>query len=272
LDDPTLGDLQKEQLPEVRTFMESRLRITIRAFCILSFLLLPGLSRESHAALIELDNDVVIDWQQKAYANFLPTVVNGNFTVNNADELTAVLISIVVQRTDLLGGFDLTLNVFDPLSQPLPGQYEAILLNGSALKLTFASGKNNSGQLLDNITDPDFTKPTYNKQWTLNDFVNPLQTFDEENGVWTGTSTYELLLGLLANGPLGFSLDGHFYGSNSLPVDLACQQDPTVCKKFPGSASVTESGGQPIATPEPGSLSLLLAGIISVAGVRRRRR
>ena len=251
--------------------MESRLRIAVRTFCVLSFLLVPGLSRPSHAAPIELDNNVDISWQQKAYANFFPTVVNGNFVVTNQAELDAVLIAILVNRTDLLGGFELTLNLFDPLSNPEPNKYDALLVNGLALTLTFASGQDNSGQNLDNITDPDFTKPTYNKQWTLNDFLNPLQTFDEF-GVLSGPSTDDVLLGLLANGPIGFSLDGHFFGSNSLPVDLACQLDPTVCKTFPGSASITESGGQPFHTvPEPGSLSLLLVGITGIAGLRRRR-
>ena len=56
----------------------------------------------------------------------------------------------------------------------------------------------------------------YNKNLTLSDFQN--------SGV---------LLGLLANGPLGFSVNGHFYGSLDLPADLGCQIDPMCAQRFP---------------------------------------
>ena len=67
------------------------------AGCVLSFVALPCFSRDAHA--IPIDNDVVMDWQQKAYADFLPTVVNGNFVVNDATDLTDIAIEIFVDRS-----------------------------------------------------------------------------------------------------------------------------------------------------------------------------
>jgi PEP-CTERM motif len=258
--------------------MQSSNRVAVVSGLLLSLLLLPAFSRETYAARIDIDNDVAIEWQQKAYANFLPTVVNGNFVVTNEDELNAVLLAIAVTRTDLLGGISLTLNLVDPLSQDAAGTYSEILSGTTALKLTFTAGEDNSGQPLagvDPAADGFHTSQTFIQNLSLSDFHNSLQTFDEDAGEWVGPSTYDLLLDLLASGPIGFSLDGHIYGSVKLPADLACQQDPTVCKTFPGSASITESGGQAFPTtavPEPASLSLLLVGSAGVAALRRRRR
>jgi hypothetical protein len=233
---------------------------------LLSFvgLVLPALSSSAHA--IAVDNDVVIEWQQKAYANFLPTVLNGNFVVNDPADLSAILIAIDVDRSDLLGGYDLTLDVVNPFTST-PGDYTPILISGSPLRLTYAAGQDNNGDPLPNAADPtadDFfreSSPTnYNRNLTLSDFQN--------SGV---------LLGLLASGPLGFSVNGHFYGSVDLPADIGCQNDPTVCATFPGSASIAVSGGQPFPpptttpVPEPGSLSLLLVGVLGFAGLRGRR-
>ena len=244
--------------------MKSQCRTALLAGCVLSFVALPGLSRDAHA--LPIDNDVVMDWQQKAYADFLPTVINGNFVVNGPADLSAILITIFVDRADLLGGFDLTLDVVNPFTS-VPGDYTPILSGGSPLQLTYAAGEDNNGDPLPDAADPtatDFFRepvPTsYSKILALSDFLN--------SGV---------LAGLLASGPLGFSVNGHFYGSLDVPADIGCQEDPTVCATFPGSASVAVTGGArfpPPSTsvPEPGSLSLLLIGIAGGVGFRRRLR
>jgi hypothetical protein len=243
--------------------MKSRCRTALFAVCVLSFVALPGLTRNAYA--IPIDNDVSMDWQQKAYADFLPTVVNGNFVVNNPAGLSAILITIFVDRADLLGGYDLSLDVVNPVTS-VPGDYTPILVSGSPLKLTYAAGEDNNGDPLPNAADPtadDFFREssptTYTKNLALSDFQN--------SGV---------LAGLLASGPLGFSVNGHFYGSIDLPADIGCQIDPTVCATFPGSASVSVAGGQPFppptTVPEPGALSLLMIGIASGVGLRRRLR
>ena len=243
--------------------MKSQCRTALLAGCVLSFVALPGLSRDAQAAPI--DNDVVMEWQQKAYANFFPTVTNGNFVVNDPADLSAIVIAIVVNRSDLLGGYDLTLDVVNPFTS-VAGDYTPILFNGSPLLLTYAAGEDNNGDPLPNAADPtanDFFRepnPTnYSKNLALSDFQN--------SGV---------LAGLLASGPLGFSVNGHFMGPCDLPADIGCQNDPTVCATFPGSASIAVSGGQPFppvtSVPEPGSLSLLLIGIAGGVGFRRRLR
>ena len=242
--------------------MKSRCRTALLAGCVLSFLALPSLSGDAYA--IPIDNDVSMDWQQKAYADFLPTVVNGNFVVNNLAALNAIVIAIVVERADLLGGFDLTLDVVNPVTS-VPGDYTPILVGGLPLRLTYAAGEDNNGDPLPNAADPTadqfFREPlptNYIKNLALSDFQN--------SGV---------LAALLASGPLGFSINGHFYGSVDLPADIGCQNDPTVCATFPGSASITVAGGQPFPAtpvPEPVSLSLLLIGIAGRVGFRRRLR
>ena len=109
--------------------MNSRCRTALLAGCVLSFVALPGLSRDAHAAPI--DNDVSMDWQQKAFANFLPTVTNGNFVVNGPANLSAIVIAILVNRSDLLGGYDLILDVVNPFTS-VPGDYTPILVGGIA--------------------------------------------------------------------------------------------------------------------------------------------
>ena len=168
--------------------MNSRRRISLPAVWILSLLTLPGLTRDAYAAAI--DNDVVIDWQQKAYANFLPTVINGNFVVNSAADLDDILITVVVNRADLLGGFDLLVDVVNPFTST-PGDYAEISFLGSPLKLTYAAGEDNNGDPLPDAADPtanDFFRevsPTnYSKTLALSDFQN------------SGA-----LVGLLASGP-----------------------------------------------------------------------
>ena len=182
--------------------MKTRCRIALLAGCVLSFVALPCFSRDAHA--IPIDNDVVMDWQQKAYADFLPTVVNGNFVVNGPADLSAIAIAITVNRADLLGGYDLILDVVNPFTS-VPGDYTPILSGGLPLQLIYAAGEDNNGvpcrtppiRIRPMTTLKSRARPTTARAW-LADFQN--------SGV---------LAGLLASGPLGFSVNGHFYGSNA---------------------------------------------------------
>jgi hypothetical protein len=249
--------------------MKLRFPTALLAGCVLSFVALPGLTRDAHA--ISIDNDVSLDWQNKAFGDFTPAVTNGNFVVNSPADLSAILVTVFIERADLLAGYDLTLDVVNPFTS-VPGDYAPILVSGSPLKLTYAAGEDYDGDPLPDAADPTaenfFREPvptTYSKNLALSDFQN--------SGV---------LAGLLAGGPLGFSVNGQFYGTQDLDADIPCQIDPDVCKSFsddtdpPGSASVTVTGGQPFppptTVPEPGALSLLLIGIASGVGLRRRLR
>jgi PEP-CTERM motif-containing protein len=288
-----------------RMAMSSRRRISLIAACLLSFLALPVFTKYAYA--IAIDNDAVIDWQQDAYLNFTPLVTNGNFLVS-ADNLATVFIDIAITRSDLLGGFTLLVDVVNPIPSA-PNDYTEILVGGSPLKLTFAAGYDNNGNntlqapnpagdtdlgggSLDqngNFIPPDPVK-SLNRSLSLSALQNSLQTFtliDENNpnlgGTWSGPTTSAVLAPLLGSGPLLFSINATFNGNFLVPNNDNCQDEEpasgTVCPTFPGSASITVRNGgafpptdPPNTVPEPGSLSLLLAGVAGIAGLKLRRR
>ena len=98
--------------------------IALLVGCVLSFVALPGLSRDAHA--IPIDNDVSIEWQQTTYSDFFPTVVNGNFVIDDMSDLSNVAITIAVDQSQYLGGFTLRLDVVNPITST-PGDYTQIL-------------------------------------------------------------------------------------------------------------------------------------------------
>ena len=103
--------------------MKSQCRTALLAGCVL-VVALPGLSRDAQAAPI--DNDVVMEWQQKAYANFCrqsPTEAS----TSTAWPIGCHLDWDPRNRSDLLGGYDLTLDVVNPFTS-VPGDYTPILL------------------------------------------------------------------------------------------------------------------------------------------------
>ena len=278
--------------------MKSRYRTALLAGCVLSFIALPGLSRDAHA--LPIDNDVSIDWQQTTFSDFFPTVVNGNFVIDDVSDLNNVQILIAITQSQYLGGFTLLLDVVNPITST-PNDYTPILAGGSPLTLTFAAGFDNNGNA-NGVGDGIFGSPNpaadtdlggnpnisknLNRLLLLSTLQNSLQTFTPDSndpnlgGVWSGPTTTSVLTSLLASGPLGLSINGAFNGNLLSPVDLDCQADPVdpaLCLPFSsvgGSASITVNGGGPFppvtAVPEPASLSLVLLGIAGAAFRRRR--
>jgi hypothetical protein len=242
-----------------------------------------------------------MDWQQTTFSDFLPTVVNGNFVIDDVSDLSNVEILIAITESQYLGGFTLSLDVVNPITS-IPGDYTPILAGGAPLRLTFAAGFDNNGNAngeFDGIFgspdpaadtdlggDPSISK-NLNRLLVLSSLQNSLQTFTPNaadpnlGGVWSGPSTTSVLTSLLALGPLGLSINGTFTGNVLSPADLDCQADPVdpaLCLPFSsvgGSASITVNGGSPFppvtAVPEPTSVSLLLIGIAAAAFRRRLR-
>ena len=225
--------------------MESGLRKTIVSVGMLSFALL-GLAREARA--IPVDNSVDIVWQNIRYQVEPATVTGGNFTATS-DILDDILISILIGSPNDLQGFELVLSVGSSLSE--------IENTTSPFQLSYAAGVDRIGGEFP--YPADLYEPSgspYQVTLHLNQFQN-----------------YADLLILMQNGvPLAFSLDGSFFGDINagagLPSCIPGQQCPT----WPGSVSVTVSGGGPTSVPEPSSFALLLVGGAFVAGVYRRRR
>lgn len=225
------------------------------------FLAFPALSKQAQA--IPIDNDVIIEWQQDAFRDFAPTLTNGNFVVRSEEELNAALIRVRILRSDLLGGFLLTLNVFDPQAELAPGDFAPILdSGGSQVQLTYGVGEDNDGFDLPG----DFPgSSNYSGDLRLSDFQN----YGEHS---------DLLLASLAQGrQLGFSLDASFYGNLGLPINPLCQFPVQPgCPAFSevgGSASISVSS-EPFAStvvPEPATIVTMLTGLAGVAGLRRRR-
>ena len=280
--------------------MKSQCRIALLAGCVLSFVAVPGLSRDAHAAPI--DNDVSMEWQQTTFSDFFPTVVNGNFVIDDVSDLSNVAILIAITESQYLGGFTLLLDVVNPFTST-PNDYTPIFAGGSPLTLSFAAGFDNNGNA-NGVSDGIFGSPNpaadtdlggnpnisknLNRLLLLSTLQNSLQTFtlndiNDPNlgGVWSGPTTISVLTSLLASGPLGLSINGTFTGNFLSPVDLDCQAvpvDPALCLPFSsvgGSASITVNGGDPFppvtVVPEPASLSLVLLGIAGAAFRRRRR-
>lgn len=287
----------------VGTAMKSRSRTALLAGCVLSFVALPGLSRDAHAAPI--DNDVSMEWQQTTFSDFTPTVVNGNFVINNASDLSTVGILIAITQSQYLGGFTLWVDVVNPITST-PGDYTPILAGGSPLRLTFAAGHDNNGNANDpsafipivGVTnpaadtdlggDPSIPK-NLNRLLLLSTLQNSLQTFTPDpvdpnlGGTWStvpAEETLAVLTSLLASGPLGFSINAIFTGNVLSPADLDCQLggfDDGICPPFSsvgGSASITVIGGDPFpaVVPEPASISLVLLGAAGFVRARMRRR
>ena len=178
-------------------------RCALLAGCVLSFVALPGLSRDAHA--IPIDNDVSIEWQQTTFSDFFPSVVNGNFVIDDVSDLSTVAILIAITESQYLGGFTLWLDVVNPITST-PGDYTPILAGGSPLRLTFAAGFDNNGNAngvgdvifgspnpaadMDLGGDPNISK-NLNRLLLLSNLQNSLQTFTPDpvdpnlGGTWS---------------------------------------------------------------------------------------
>jgi len=226
--------------------MTSRPRMSVLAVGLFSFVLASGLARDAHA--ISIDNSVDIEWQNIRFLVEPATVTGGNFLAD-AGQLDDVRINVVISGApNDIQGFELILYVGSSLAD--------IQQNPSPLTLKFGVGVNKSGSDFPYPADPyEVTTSPY----TLSVALNQFQGYN--------------LLPLLPT--LAFSLDGAFFGDVSAGAGLpACTDLPPGerCPSWPGSVSVSVTGGQPVSTPEPSSYALLLIGGASVAALRRRRR
>jgi hypothetical protein len=226
--------------------MNSRSRISLLAVCFLSFLALPGLTRDAHA--IAIDNDVVIDWQNGRYLEEAATVLGKNF-VASVDSLDEIFVGILVtEAAGDLQGFELIMSVGNSLAE--------LEADPNPLQLTLRRGVNLFGGDFDPPADP------YIPNGTSYELTVALSDFQGFALLPTNVST------------LAFSLGGSFFAGINAGAGLpACSERPAgeVCPAWPGQVSVTVTSKPPATVPEPGSLSLLLLGITGAVGLRRRR-
>jgi hypothetical protein len=219
--------------------MTSRPRMSILAFGLFSFVLASGLARDAHA--ISIDNSVDVEWQNGRYLDEFATVTGGNFLVDSGD-LDDVLINVLISGApNDIEGFRLILYVGASLQD--------IEQNPAPTQLTLPVG--------DSFPNSVFPYEVTGSSYSLSVTLSQFQGYD--------------LLPLLPT--LAFSLDGTFRAKSSAGSGLPCDQLPpgTSCPSWPGSVSVSVTGGQPVATPEPSPYALLLIGGASVAALRRRR-
>ena len=158
-------------------------------------------------------------------ATFFPTVVNGNFVINDLSDLSNVEILIAITESQYLGGFTLWLDVVNPITST-PNDYTPIFAGGSPLMLTFAAGYDNNGNANDLASDGIFGSPNPAADTDLGGYpniskqsqpappaVHPAKLAADVHarpsdpnlgGVWSGPTTIAVLTSLTREWSSGF--------------------------------------------------------------------